>query len=280
MAAQTNETKAKTGKADVTKIERKKLGVDQSDFMPSANNFGAVVFYGGRYDDLQQTTEKTMVHTLAVSGTYSFSDRLSSFASIAFDHETNKNKIVRDNSQDDFHRMSDASVGAIYNVRKPTPYLLMNSTTFTVSLPVSERSRFDKTRFYTAISNYTETNSWHKVSVFYRVTADYLSNRLRFSVYDGDALNRDVNVLNIFGMNYLIFPWMGLRASLVTQTTRFLDNSWDLTFGNRLSVYSNIYGFQVTAGILNNAYPENDRLVVDYYDRYRRLYSIGVTYAF
>ncbi len=276
----TADVKASSNNLNKPKMERKKLGVDQSDFMPKANNYGAVIYYGGRYDDLQQTTEKTVLHSLGISATYSFTDRLSSFLSVGFDHETNKNKIVRDNDQNDYHQMSDISLGMIYNIRKPTPYLLMNSTTLTLSLPTSERSQYDKTLFDLTLSNYLESNQWNRVSLFYRLTGDYLSNRLRFSVYEGDTLNRDWNFSNIIGLNYLILPGLGVRVSFVTQNTRFLDNSWDMTFGNRISMYGNLFGFQISAGMLNNAYPENDRLLVDYYDKYRRLYSVGIAYAF
>ncbi|MCJ8277735.1 MAG: hypothetical protein HRT44_00810, partial [Bdellovibrionales bacterium] len=67
VAAEKSETQTKTkitkGKK---KIKKKKLGVDQSDFMPAANNYGFIVSYGISYNQLEQTDVKTVNHRLSL----------------------------------------------------------------------------------------------------------------------------------------------------------------------------------------------------------------------
>jgi len=280
-STQTAELKT-NGKTDpkIVAAKRKKLGVDQSDFMPAENRFGAILSYGLRYDDLQQTKKKTVGHVVSLAGTYSFSEKWSSYLSVSFAHDTAGGEIVKENDDDEYHAMSDLNAGVVYTLRQPLQYLAVNSTTFNLSLPVSERSQIDKNVVDATVSNYTQSKSWYRFSLFNRANVDYLWNRLKFSVYDGDTLNRDWLFANGLGFNYQILDNVGFRASLAMEMSRYLDDSWDLTFGNRLTIYSNFKGFQVFASVVNNAYPENERVDIDFYDKYKRLYSVGVVYAF
>ena len=97
-ASKQKSVKAKLKEPSKKDLARKKIGVDQSDFMPSANSFGLITSYSLNYDDLQQESRKSVNHRLGVAGTYSFNRSLSTYASLSVSHQTQDEKIVRQNA--------------------------------------------------------------------------------------------------------------------------------------------------------------------------------------
>ena len=125
-----------------------------------------------------------------------------------------------------------------------------------------------------------ESYRWKGLSLFDRVSANYLWNTQRFSLFLDDQMNRDWLVSNSFGLTYMFLETLGVRFIYRADMKRYLDESWDLGFGNNLSLFANLSSFQVFLSMINNSYQENDRIDLGYYDKYRRIFTGGVTYAF
>ena len=259
---------------------RKRIGVDQSDFMPSANNFGFITSYVVNYDDLQPVDDKTVNHRIGLAGTYSFSRATSVYAAMSVTHQTQDTKIVRENDTDQFHGVSNLNLGTVYTYSPEMSFVARSSNTFNVALPISERSQVDNHICSFSATNFLVSPGWNRFSLYSRVTANFLWNQLRFSVFNRDQLNRDWILAGTFGVNYQVLKSVGIRASVSSNNTRYLDGSWENSFGNRFAVFSNIKGYQIFASLANFSYPENDRLDVTYFDEYRRNFTLGVTHAF
>ena len=121
--------------------------------------------------------------------------------------------------------------------------------------------------------------SWNNISLFNRFFVDYLWNSQKYSVTT-DLINRDFLASNSLGINYFPVSWIGFRMSQRIDYERDLNGKWIQSFGGNFAIFSNIKGVQVFASYINSSYPENDRLDVTFFDKYRRLYSFGLTYAF
>lgn len=283
--SQTSKTKAEVKKKK--NQSKKKIGVDQSDFMPDANSFGFIVTYAASYNDLEQIDTKTVNHRVSFAGTYSFDKHWSAYGAIGASHESNGSKIVRDNDNDQFHRLSNLNVGAVYTKNKPLSFVRRSSNTLNVSLPVSERAQIDKHVANISATNFMQTYSWNKFSIFNRFSGNFLWNTQRFTIFDnpqsgnrGDRLNRDWLVSNSLGVTYMILPRVGARFNYRVDMVRFLDDTWSMSFGDNFSLFANVSGFQLFVTTINNSYLENERIDLGYYDRFRRVYLGGVTYAF
>lgn len=274
-----NEVKSKQ-EAKSTQNKKKKLGVDQSDFMPAAHRFGLIVSYWASYDDLQQVKIKTVSHQVSFAGTYSFDQNWSSYAVVAASHETYGSNIVREHDTDQFHQISNVNLGAVYSLSNPLSFLNRTSNTLNISLPVSERSRIDKQVGNFSLTNYMVSHNWNNISVFNRLSANFLWNTQYYSIYNNDVMNRDWLVADSLGVTYMVLGNLGARFNFSSNMVRYLDGSWDLSFGNNFSVFSNLNGFQLFASMVNNSYRENDRIDLGYFDKYRRVFYGGVTYAF
>ncbi len=261
-------------------VEKKKIGVDQSDFMPSANSFGLIVSYAVTYNDLEQVDDKTTRHQVSFAGTYSFDQSWSSYGAIGFTHESFGSDIVRDNDNDQFHEVSDLNLGVVYTKMAPVSFISRSSNTLNVGLPVSERARIDKHVANISVTNFMQSYSWNDFSLFNRLTGNYLWNTQRFSVFENDQMNRDWLISDSFGVTYMITPRWGARWNFRVDMVRYLDSSWNLSFGDNISTFANISGFQLFASMINNSYQENERVDLGYYDKYRRVFLGGVTYAF
>lgn len=270
--------KAKKSETNIPK--KKRLGVDQSDFMPAANAFGVVVSYSASYNDLEQVDVKTVGHQVSVAGTYSFDKHWSAYSSIAASHETYGEKIYRENDKDDFHQLSNLNVGAVYNKLKPLSSISRSSNTLNFGLPVSERSRVDKHVANISLSNFMQSYGWKNITLFNRALVNYLWHTQKYSLFLDDRINRDFLLSNSVGINYMILPRVGIRYSVRANGVRNLDRSWNMSFGSNLSVFGNLYGVQIFGSYINNSYPENERIDISYYDKYRRLWMGGVTYVF
>lgn len=286
LSAAPKKTEVKTA-ATGQKAEKKKIGVDQSDFMPAANSFGLILTYGADFNQLEQVDQKTVGHRISLAGTYSFDKYWSAYGVIGASHETYDQNIVRDNDNEEFHQISNMNVGAVYSKMKPVKYVMRSSNTLNIGLPVSERARVDKHIANISVTNFLQSYSWKNFSLFNRFSGNFLWNTQRFSIYTndrmalvGDRLNRDWLLSNSFGVTYMIVPRLGVRFNYRADMVRFLDGQWTLSFGDNLSVFTNLSGFQLFASMINNSYPENERLDVGYYDKYRRIFLGGVTYAF
>ncbi len=282
--AQVDSKLEKKSKADEGK---KKIGVDQSDFMPSANSFGLIVSYSANYNDLEQVNQKTVGHGVSIAGTYSFDKHFSSYGAIGFQHQSYDSNIVRDNDNEEFHQVSNLNLGLVYTKMKPLSFISRSSNTLNVGLPVSERARIDKHIANLSLTNFMQSYGWKDFSLFSRLTANYLWNTQRFSLYSndrlglvGDVLNRDLLLSESFGVTYMVTQRWGVRWNFSANIVRFLDDSWSLSFGDNISTFANVSGFQLFASMINNSYQENERIDLGYYDKYRRIFLGGVTYAF
>lgn len=279
--AYSNESKVATETKEKKKSsKRTKLGVDQSDFMPSANSFGGIVSYIASYDDLEQTDDKTVGHRVNAALTYSLNKSTSFYTSMGATHRSVDNKIIRDNTDEKFHRISNLNAGMVHTIPKPLRWIRRSSNTLNIGFPVSERSRIDEHILNVSGTNFMTTNSWNKLSLFNRVTANFLWNRLDFSLSNNDQINRDWVLINSFGVNYQVLPRLGIRFNVSTNHTRSLDGTWTESFGNNLSIFTNVNRFQIFASVINRSYPENERIDVTFIDEFRQLYTAGVTYAF
>lgn len=277
-----SQTQVKTSaKKDTKRVVKTKnrLGVDQSDFMPSEQQFGFIVSYSAGYDQLQQEEAKSITHNISIAGTYSFNQKFSSYAAVALSHESQGEKIVRENDTDQYHGLSNFNLGLVYTFSPNIAFINRSSNTLNISLPLSERSQIDEQIMSASLVNFMTTKSWMKLSLFNRLNTNYLWNTQKFSIFD-NTLNRDWLLSETFGVNYQVLQSVGLRASLQVSQVRYLDSTWDLNFGNQFAVFSNLYGFQLFAAYSNFSYPENDRLDIGFYDKYKRFFSMGVTYAF
>ena len=253
--------------------------------MPEANSFGVIVSYGVRYNDLQLVEEKTYQHRLSLAGTYSFNKYWSAYGAVSASHQAQGDKIVRSNDTDDFHEISNLNFGAVYSKMKPLSFVNRSSNTLNVGLPVSRRSRVDKHVASLSLTNFMQSYSWKNFFLFNRLSGNYLWNTQRFTLFNNDVfrggrLNRDWLVSNSFGVTYMVLPRLGARFNYRADMVRFLDGSWEMSFGNNFSVFTNIKGFQVFASMINNSYEENERIDLSFYDKYRRIFLGGVTYAF
>lgn len=282
---QTNE-KSQSEKSDKTlntqnnkSIQKKKIGVDQSDFMPSSHHFGVVTSYILRYNNLEQVKYKAIQHQLTIAGTYSFDEFWSSYASMALYHETYQDKIFRPNNTDRFHSLSDINLGLVYSKMKPLSFVRRSSNTLNITLPTSEQSQEDQQVTNISLSNFMQSHSWKNFALFNRFLINYGWNRLKYS-RTTDLINNDWTLMNSFGLNYVPTPLFGLRASFNMSTTRYLNDVWNMGFGNGFAIFSNWQGFQFYASMVNQSYPEKYRIDPIYFDRYRQLFSAGVTYAF
>ncbi len=273
-------TKVKAEGESKEGTKKKKLGVDQSDFMPDANSFGFVSSYFASYNQMEEVDQKTVAHNLSLAMTYSFDKHWSSYAAIGFSHESYGNNIVRNNDNDQFHNMSNLNFGAVYSKMDPLSFVHRSSNTFNVSLPVSEQSRVDKHVTSLSLTNFSQSHTWKNFSLFNRFSGNFLWNTQKFSMFNDDTMNRDWLVSDSLGINYMITPRFGARFNFRADMVRYLDDSWNLSFGSNFSLFANVSGFQIFASMINNSYPENERIDVGYYDRYQRLFLGGVTYAF
>ena len=262
-----------------TALKKKRIGVDQSDFMPSANNFGLIASYGLTYNELEEVERKTVNHFISLAGTYSFDKHWSSYLSSAVSYQTYNNNVFRENESDQYYNMSNTNLGVVYSKMRPLSFVRRSSNTLNFSLPTSERSQVDNHVMAISLSNFMSSYSWKRFSLFNRLHANFLWNQERFS-RTTDLVNRDWLVSNSTGLTYLITNKFGVRASFRANYTRYISGEWIQGFGNGVSLFGNLGGFQVYASMVNNAYPENERLDVFFFDEYRRLYSMGVTYAF
>jgi len=279
-SAATSKTSSKVSVEKAEDTKKKKIGVDQSDFMPAANKFGLIATYNTSYNSLEQTDLKTYRHRLNFAGTYSFSKSWSSYAAIGVSHESTGDKIVRENDSDPFHEFSNANVGVVFSKMKPIRYIRRSSNTLNIGLPVSRRSRVDKHVANISLTNFLQSYSWNRFSLFNRLTGNYLWQTQKYSLFLNDRLNRDLLVSNSFGATYMPLQRLGVRVSLRADGTRYLDSSWDMTFGNNVSLFANYFGCQFFAALINNSYQENERIDLGYYDKYRKIYLAGVTYVF
>lgn len=268
------------GDPEDEKATKKKIGVDQSDFMPSANSFGLIVSYAAFYDDLEQVDQKTVQHRVSFAGTYSFDKYWSSYGALGFSHQSYGSNIVKENDNDDFHEISDLNLGLVYTKMNPLSFVSRSSNTLNVGLPVSERARVDKHIANISLTNFMQSHSWNRFSLFNRFTGNFIWNTQRFSTFMNDEMNRDWLISNSFGFTYMITNRWGARWNFRADTLRSLDGSWELSFGDNISTFANISGFQIFASMVNNSYQENERVDLGYYDKYRRFFLGGVTYAF
>ena len=115
--------------------KRKKIGVDQSNFMPMANKFGFIGTYSMSYNNLEQVKLKTNKHHFSLSGAYSFDENWSAYGGIGVSHESYKIKIIRDNRSDPFHEISNFNLGMVYSKNEPLKFIRRSSSTFNISLP-------------------------------------------------------------------------------------------------------------------------------------------------
>lgn len=281
-AKETGKTAVKKKTVEVSKsqsVKQKRLGVDQSDFMPSANSFGFITSYRVMYDSLEQEDPKTVRNAFSFATTYSFNKAWSAYASLAVRFQTHNFDVFRHNDTDQFYNLSNLNIGAVYTKVKPIPYVIRSSNTFNISLPTSERSLVDKHVGSLSYTNFMQSASWKNFSLFNRFFTSYLWNTHKFSITN-DQLNRDFLTSNSLGVNYFPVRWVGFRISQRVDFERNLNGQWTQSFGGNFSMFSNIKGVQVFLSYINSAYAENDRLDVSFFDKYRRMYSLGVTYAF
>ena len=281
----TNETMSSNANAkfklkDYEPEKKKKIGVDQSDFMPVVNKFGFIGTYTISYNNLEQVKLKTNKHRLNLSGAYSFNEHWSAYGGIGVSHESYKMKIVRENRSEPFYKISNFNLGMVYRKNEPLNFVRRSSSTFNISLPISEQSRVDKHIANLSANYFMEGYRWKGLSLFNRVSTNYLWNTQRFSLFLDDQMNRDWLVWNSFGLTYMFLQKIGARFSYRADMERYLDGSWDLKFGNSLSLLANLSSFQVFLSMINNSYQENDRIDLGYYDRYRRVFMGGITYVF
>lgn len=272
-------TSVKTKASTKTKKTRVFVG-DQSDLMPSANSFGLITSYTLSFDQLAQVEMKTVSHRVGLAGTYSFDKFWSAYAALAANHETYSNKIIRDNEKDYFHKISNVNMGLVHNINNPVTYMRRMSNTLNLALPVSERSRVDKHIANIGFTNFIQSGRWANMFLFNRFNLDFLWNTQKFSLFSGDIMNRDWLISNSFGLHYQAFDRVGFRVSSRLNSIRYLDKSWNLGFGSNISIFTSLAGLQIYVGMINNSYPENERLDFGYYDKYKRLFIGGVTYAF
>ncbi len=287
VAAPELKSDSKATDEDREEAKKKKIGVDQSDFMPDANSFGFIVSYSAAYNDLEQVDNKTVGHRVNFAGTYSFDKHWSAYSAVGASHESFGTNIVRDNDNDQFHRISNLNLGVVYTKNNPLSFISRSSNTLNVGAPVSERSRIDKHIANISLTNFMQTHNWKKFSLFNRFTGNFLWNTQRFTIFDdpqsnseGDQLNRDWLVSNSLGVTYMILPRLGARFNYRVDMVRLVDGSWNMSFGDNLSIFTNISGFQIFLTTINNSYLENERIDLGYYDKFRRVYLGGVTYAF
>ena len=254
--------------------------MDQSDLMPKKNKFGFIGTYNLSYNSLEQVKFKTNKHRLSLSGAYSFEEHWSAYGGFSVSHESFKMNIVRENESDPFHKISNFNLGVIYNQRVPLNFIRHSSGTFNLGLPVSERARVDKHVANFSFSYFIESYKWKGLSLIDRASINYIWNTQRFSLFLNDQMSNDWLVSNSFGLKYIFLEKLGIRLTYLVSMKRYVDKSWDLEFGNNLSLFANIKNFQFFISMINNSYQENDRIDIGYYDRYRRIFVGGVTYVF
>ena len=279
LASSTSKSTVKNQKHRVKAAKKTRLGVDQSDFMPDEKNFGFISSYGVSYNQLEQVERKTINHSLSLAATYSFDTHWSAYLSSSVRYETLETKVFRENDSDQFYLLGNTNLGLVYSKMRPLSFVRRSSNTLNISLPTSERSQIDKTVASTSLTNYMQSYSWKKFSIFNRAYASYLWNQLKYS-RTTDLINRDFAFADSLGINYSLTKRIGVRFSGRANYTRYISKQWTMSFGSNLSIFANLKGFQIYASAANNSYPENDKLDVAFYDKYRRLYSAGVTYAF
>ncbi len=263
----------------IKKTKKTKLGVDQSDFMPSANRFGLIASYIFRYNQLEQVEMKTTRHVLSLAGTYGIDKHWSGYSALGLIHESYSGNIVRNSKSEPFHQFSNLNMGVVYSKAKPLSFINRSSNTLNISLPTSELSRYDKHIGSVSLTNYMGSYSWNKLILFNRIMANYLWNSQKYSITT-DLINRDWLLANSVGVTYVPWSYLGLRVSFNTSAEHYLDEKWILTTGNNITLFANAQRFQLFLSYLNQSYPENDRIDPITFDRYRRLISGGITYSF
>ena len=260
--------------------KKKKISMDQSDLMPDSHTFGFIGTYMVAYDSLDNVEPKTHKHKLSLSTAYSFDEYWSSYGSISISHETHNMDIYRSNRVDPYHQMSNLNMGMVYKKKAPLKFVQISSSTFNISLPVSEHSRVDKHITNLSMIHFMNSYGWKGLSLSHRLVANYLWNTQKFSIFLNDQMNRDWVASNSFGLTYIFSQKIGARFNYHINMKRYLDESWDLSFGNNLSLFYNLNSFQFFLRMINNSYPENDRIDLGYYDKHRMVFTGGVTYAF
>ena len=182
-AAENNSLKVSKKEADAEKsekeLEKKKLGVDQSDFMPESNSFGLIFSYRTSYDQMEQVERKSYNHFLGIAGTYSFDKHWSSYMATGLSYETFGNNVYRETQEDYFYNMADVSFGLIYSKMKPLSFVRRSSNTLDITLPTSERAQIDEHRLYLSLTNFMTSYTWKKLSLFNRINANYIWNKFR-----------------------------------------------------------------------------------------------------
>ena len=260
--------------------KKTKLSLDQSDFMPSNRRFGFIGTYSISYNNIEPVNKKNHNHNLSFSIAYKLNQSWSLYSSISLSHQSQGFNIVRTDKRGSFHKISNLNIGAVHEQSQFIKFINRSSSTLNISLPVSERSRFDKHIASISASHFMGGYSWKGISPFIRLSSNYLWNTQLFSQFLNDKINRDWLLSSGFGLNYIFLDQFGLRFSYQADIVRSLDGSWSQSFGNNLSLLSNIGSAQISIGIVNNSYPENDRLDVGYYDKYQRIIHGNITYAF
>ena len=265
-------------------IKKKTIILDQSNLMPTSHKFGFIGKYSIYYNDLEQVKSKTNKHKISFSNAYSFDKNWSAYGSIGMSHESYKRHIVRDTKSDPFHKISNINLGIVYRRNKPFDKyfdsLSKSSSTFNLSLPTSERSRVDKHIANVSLSYFIQTHKWNNFSLFNRLSTNYIWNTQRFSLFLDDQMNRDWLTSNSLGLTYMIAEMIGLRFIYRANMKRYLDGSWNLDFGNNLSLFTQLNNFNFSLSMINNSYQENDKIDLGYYDKYRKTFIGGVTYVF
>ena len=256
-----------------------KVKNSQVSYLLPAEKFVFSLGYEIAYNDLEEVDEKTLNHQVDVLGAYKLNRHTSIYGNLGFNHQTKGQYVFRDNDTDEYHSVAFLNFGVYSKMSALPKYFRKSAYRFVLSLPVTRKNIIDGHLVTASASNVTTTQAWNKFSIFNKFSARYTWHRLKFSMYSNGRLNRDWLLSESLGLAFDPEDNLGVRFSLGVHSVRYLDSSWDLSFGNQLSIFYNQWDLQFFVSYINDSYPENDRLDFGYYDKYRKLYIVGVTYA-
>ncbi len=242
--------------------------------------YGFGASYGMSYDALETVEDKTIGHQLGLNARYFLGNNWLLNSSVAFFHNSFDLKVYRANPDDNYHQVSDTNLGLTHVKRNLNKYIARIADRISILLPTSERSRIDQRRFALTFSNSVASGSWKKFRLIQSFSASYASHRLKFSLFNNDSLNRDLALTESLALTYQAFPWLGLSFNAYFRVFRFLDKSWDNTFGNSVTVFTSVGRAGIFLSYINRSVSELDGYRIDYFNSFERVIQAGVTYDF
>ena len=238
--------------------------------------FNTEVFYSAEFDGAEE--EKSMDHTIGFSLTYSLNPNWSIFSEIGISQQTIGNKFFKENTNNNYHRLSDLSLGLAFSTSVSHDFFKKLSSVFILTLPTSEQSQFENKLFAVHTTGGFTTPFWNNFSLSNKLSVSYVQNQNLFST--DNHLNKDFMVSNKLSLSLNYFRFIKITAGARLDTLRSLDNSWEPNFGNFISASGKVASLGIALSLRNNSFSDDRHFNFFFYNKYEKLYSLDVSYVF